>query len=434
MPGLFTFFKSVAVGAKTGAKYVAFDAGTENLDAANARDDTREATNTRIAEQRRSDRADHIEKVANSTGSILSSPEVFKYPQDVGLEEQKHSVLFYINVRSNSRVGVAVTDALSRGGETAVYYESANNRLSKQQAGEGRANAENSTRVATATNALGGVAAAAAVISATSLMDGSSAFAKAAVTLGTGLAVGGATAILSETNTTYRLLSAIQLHVSAPPQTSYSAEWQNVDLGVAGKLASGGGADLASIIAGTGDMAGYAARQMLAGFAQIPKELAGIDANFAGALDATQKKVANPFKEQLFKSMGFRKFAFNYKFSPKNDTELKSVLSIIQLFKYHMHPEFDDSRLYLKYPSEFNIEYHYENQENKYLSKISSCVLSDMKISYGGADFNTFRGTNGAPSEINIELLFTELETLTNDRIGQGPDSWLDLSKYEGGY
>ena len=57
-----------------------------------------------------------------------------------------------------------------------------------------------------------------------------------------------------------------------------------------------------------------------------------------------------------------------------------------------------------------------------------------MKVSYGGADFNTFQNTKGAPSEINIELLFTELETLTNDRVTQGPDSWDDPSSWEGGY
>jgi hypothetical protein len=42
-----------------------------------------------------------------------------------------------------------------------------------------------------------------------------------------------------------------------------------------------------------------------------------------------------------------------------------------------------------------------------------------MKITYGGQDaFTSFIDTQGAPSEINMELAFQELETLTNDRIG----------------
>lgn len=431
---LMTFLtKILAPGAWTAAKAVSFINGTEHLGDANARAKSLDGTVSNIAKQRTDATKNSQEEVANRKGKILSSPYVFKYPQDVGGDEQKHSVLFFINVRSNSRVGVAVTETLTDGGQGAEALQIAQSKLTAQKSGENNVRTENSVDSAKLTYAVGGAIAGAAI--GASLMDGSSAFAKASLAIGSAIAAAGIADAVSETTTTYRLLSTIQLHVSAPPQTSYSAEWQNVDLGVAGYMASGGGASVEGFIAGAGDLASYAARQLIAGAAQLPKELAGINADFAGALDATQKKVANPYKEQLFKSMGFRKFAFNYKFAPKNTTELESVLGIIQLFKYHMHPEFDASRLFLKYPSEFNIEYHYENQENKYLSKISSCVLSDMKISYGGADFNTFKDTTGAPSEINIELLFTELETLTNDRIGQGPENgWLDLSSYGGGY
>ena len=42
-----------------------------------------------------------------------------------------------------------------------------------------------------------------------------------------------------------------------------------------------------------------------------------------------------------------------------------------------------------------------------------------MEVIYGNQDsFTSFRETRGAPAEINIRLQFTELETMTNDRIG----------------
>jgi hypothetical protein len=94
-------------------------------------------------------------------------------------------------------------------------------------------------------------------------------------------------------------------------------------------------------------------------------------------------------------------------------------MEIIQLFKYHMHPEIDASRLFLIYPSEFNIEYRYKGERNEYVHKISTCALTNVRVTYGSSDFTTFSGTNGAPSEINLELTFSELETLSNDRIGQ---------------
>jgi hypothetical protein len=411
--------------AKRASSYVVRETATAGITEA-----AQEAANysNQIAGERESATKSHLEEVQNRKGKVLDNPKIFSYPHTFDLGEQKHSVIFYINARSNSRVGVAASAKIDAGN---VAWLSAQDALTEQYSSENRAKSENAKDVAAATTLVGvSVLAAGAT---TALMDGSSGFAKVATVA---VAAAGATAlatVATETNSTLRLLSSIRLHVAAPPQANYQAQWDNVDLGAAGKLASGTGFSLDGALSEGGSLIGYAARQAIASAAQLPKAL-GVDADLAGALDATQKKVANPFKEQLFKHMGFRKFGFSYKFNPRSKDELKDVLAIVQLFKYHMHPEFDDSRLYLKYPSEFNIEYHYEDSVNKYLSRVSTCALTDMKVSYGGADFNTFQNTKGAPSEINIELLFTELETLTNDRITQGPESWEDPSSWEGGY
>jgi len=53
-------------------------------------------------------------------------------------------------------------------------------------------------------------------------------------------------------------------------------------------------------------------------------------------------------------------------------------------------------------------------------SRLPNCALTDLKVEYGGSDFTTFKGTNGAPSEMTLQLSFTELEILTADRIEQG--------------
>jgi len=87
-----------------------------------------------------------------------------------------------------------------------------------------------------------------------------------------------------------------------------------------------------------------------------------------------------------------------------------------------MHPDKGQDGFFLIYPSEFNIEYRYKGGVNGHIAKIASCVLTDMKITYGSSDgtFNTIKGTGGAPNEINMLLSFTELETLTTDRIEDG--------------
>jgi hypothetical protein len=148
--------------------------------------------------------------------------------------------------------------------------------------------------------------------------------------------------------------------------------------------------------------------------------IAGFD-NISNVVAATSKKVENPYKEQLFRSMGFRKFAFDYRFSPKNNDEAEEIFGkdgIIQTFSKHMHPTRSQNGLFLTYPSEFLIIYYHNGKENNYIKKISNCALTDMTLEYGAEGFTTF--ANGCPSEVAIRLLFTELETLTTDRIEQG--------------
>lgn len=129
---------------------------------------------------------------------------------------------------------------------------------------------------------------------------------------------------------------------------------------------------------------------------------------------------ANPKKEQVFKGVNFRTFSFEYKFFPRNANEARNVKFIIEEFKYHMHPEFKDSNNFVYiYPSEFDIFYYQDGQENRNLHRHTSCVLTDMSINYTpNGMFNTF--SNGMPTQIDITLTFRELALLTKDKIMDG--------------
>ena len=56
-----------------------------------------------------------------------------------------------------------------------------------------------------------------------------------------------------------------------------------------------------------------------------------------------------------------------------------------------------------------------------HMPHISSCILENVKVTYGpdGA-FQTVQNSDGAPSEITMELSFAETEALTANRISQG--------------
>ena len=238
--------------------------------------------------------------------------------------------------------------------------------------------------------------------------------------IGTIVAATGALAATLTTNTSLvRLLANIQLYVPASIMTSYSANWEEAELGIAGVLGSG-----RMNIADLMELPEYVARGAIGAAANLPKEIGG-SGDFASLIEGTSKKVNNPYKEQLFKSMGFRKFSFNYAFAPRNEKELSEVQAIISLFKYHMHPEKSKGELFLVYPSEFSIEFWSLNssgtmERNPQLPRVSSCVLTSAKVTYGpDGNFNTFID-NGAATEYGLELQFTELETMTADRIDEG--------------
>ena len=110
-----------------------------------------------------------------------------------------------------------------------------------------------------------------------------------------------------------------------------------------------------------------------------------------------------------------------------NEFEMDQMEQIIKHFKYHMHPEISPGQQFLVYPSEFLIQFLHcdpgtgEIQQNTHLPRISQCALTDMKVTYGpDGNFQTLKDTLGGVSEVTMELSFTELETLTANRITAG--------------
>jgi hypothetical protein len=207
----------------------------------------------------------------------------------------------------------------------------------------------------------------------------------------------------------------IILYIPEKISSGYNANYETADLGgLIGGLASGK-ASIGGLFTEGTETADYMIRK-----AGRIANIAGFD-QFNNVLQATSKRVENPYKEQLFRSMGFRKFSFDYRFAPYNEAEADVVFGeggILKLFASHMHPTLSPNGLFQTYPSEFMIIYYHNGAENTYVRKISNCVLTDMVIDYGAEGFTTF--SNGCPTEAFVRLQFSELETLTTDRIEKG--------------
>lgn len=353
---------------------------------------------------------------------IFTTPETFQYPLLVGeTDEQPHSIRFFINARSNSRVAEFTNvsrQAVERdfAGPMPPLAEppnsTAENRVSAEQAATVTTGA---ATVAGFTIGLGAGKKIAGMLGKSSPIGSTIAAAAGGLT-GAAIAAAVSNAVI-EVVKKVRTLGVIELYVAAPPVAQYSANWENKELGALAGLSDGFSAEN---LIGEGGLGDLGVRGIIKAAANLPGQF-GIGGELGASLDLASAKVANPYKEQLFSNMGFRQFAFNYKFTPRNNTEYQQVRRIIDLFKYHMHPEVSPSKLFLEYPSEFNIEYYYKGELNNHLSKISSCALTDVKVTYGNQDaFTTVQGQKGVPAEINMQLAFTELETLTNERIADG--------------
>jgi len=343
---------------------------------------------------------------------------MFKYPAEIGGDPYPHSVIFYINARENT---VSGTTAISKGSDgdekSKNAYREAQSRKNEDYTQQNRAKSEEYNDVLGAQSAL---AAGMAGFGLAKKLQGNNAGAQAAPLTAVGLGLAGAALSQGvDLVSTVRLMDAIQLHIPAAQVAQYTANWDEDSLGTAMGLMASGRGDVKDIFSKEG--LEFVGRNAAAAIAGIPAQMGVGDINAGAALEATSKKVNNPYKEQLFKSMGFRKFAFNYVFAPKSAAEYSSIVKIIDTFKYHMHPEISADDLFMIYPSEFDIEYMYRNKENTQLHRISTCALTDLKVTYGSdGQMTSFKNSDGAPNEIAVQLSFTELETLTTDRIDRG--------------
>jgi len=234
-----------------------------------------------------------------------------------------------------------------------------------------------------------------------------------------------------------RTKDTIALYMPNGMKADYAVSYKNSELGMAGVLApdlagvsnmdqlvstlkaSGTGAAIRDTIA---DALAVGATTKVAGF------LSGADVE--GAARKILGKAINPALEAIFTGVDLRNFDFNFRFTPRNESEFRTVDAIIKLFKFHMMPERVPGQnigRHLIFPSEFDLQFMFGGVENAWLPFASSCVLKNMNVSYGPGGESQFLqpidvpgGKAPPPSEINMSLSFTETEIMTKEKIAEG--------------
>ena len=229
---------------------------------------------------------------------------------------------------------------------------------------------------------------------------------------------------------TKRLDTAIALYMPQSVQVTYGAQYTDTQIGavteealnVFNNIAAGrGGDDLKNQLTTMGkNVADSLQNFLLASVGIIP--------GLQGARETAEMKSGNVIADRLelaFKGINKRNFQYTFKMTPKDRKEVDMIRKIIFAFKANMMPEFvGDNRggRKLLVPNTFDIAYMYLGSQNLHLHNISTCVLENMNVVYGGDRYKTFEpDAEGAqPVETTITLNFKEMELITRERVFEG--------------
>ena len=146
------------------------------------------------------------------------------------------------------------------------------------------------------------------------------------------------------------------------------------------------------------------------------------------AIELASGRVTNNRLEMVFQGTGRRSFSYSFKMMPKSEAEADNVDKIARMFRFYMAPSFEgdlSSSRTMIVPATFDISYYFGmGKENRFLNKISTCVLESCNVTYGGERVQFFRphsdGSGAPPVETSIELQFKELELITREKLALG--------------
>lgn len=216
--------------------------------------------------------------------------------------------------------------------------------------------------------------------------------------------------------------TTIDLYMPPQLQSSYQTDWKNTELGLAGKIVDASKGiwntedTIGAITEYFKENAGQGALRTFAGMAQGLTPM-----NAKDAVEVFTSVSENPYMEVMFDGVQNRSFSFTFKFIPRNEKEQQTVRNIVREFVFHRAPEFksDQNNVYMRYPSEFDIEFIHRDRQNPWIFKISTCALTNV-ITNLSPDGQYTSHADGSPFSTELSLTFTELELLSKERHEEG--------------
>ena len=140
----------------------------------------------------------------------------------------------------------------------------------------------------------------------------------------------------------------------------------------------------------------------------------------------TEGQVFNNNLELLFQGPTLRTFNFRYKFSPRDESEIKNVMKIIRAFKQSSAVQRSQSGLFMVTPNTYRLEFKKggaklgTSNRHRFLPRIKECALTQCTVDYmPEGSYMTYDSDDlsfqGSMVTYIITLSFQELDPIFND-------------------
>lgn len=147
---------------------------------------------------------------------------------------------------------------------------------------------------------------------------------------------------------------------------------------------------LEAVMTALGDLANKANEELRGVGAVGNAAIAAMAAGNINLFTRATSLALNPNLELLFNAPQLRPFAFSFLLTAREEREVKTIKKIIKYFKYHMAVRNVESKLFLKTPHVFFIDYQYGNGEtHKSINliapeklKTKACALTNFSVDY----------------------------------------------------
>ena len=144
--------------------------------------------------------------------------------------------------------------------------------------------------------------------------------------------------------------------------------------------------------------------------------LAGEAVGIQGLISRATGTVLNPNLELLFQGPQLRPFTFQFRLSPREETEAAEVKKIIRFFKQAMSVKTLETHAFLKTPHVFDIKYQTNGGKDGHhpsLNRIKTCALLGCDVDYTpDGTYSTFNDESKTMTSYNLTLRFNELEPI----------------------